>query len=265
MERHLYRVKLDGSGRSRVTQAPGTHAISMAPRSEYYLDTYSNLTSPPARTLFKADGSQWATFVEADRRPLEEYDIRPTEIVEVRAADNTVLYARLIRPAGFRAGVKYPAVVFVYGGPHAQQVRNRWAGLTLEQALAHRGFVVWELDNRGSGGRGHLWESALYRGFGAKELEDQQAGVRRLDLDGLRRFRPHRDVRVELRRLHDPLFVAECAGLVPRRRGRSAGRRLEELRHHLHREVLGPALGERGSLPPQFTRQRRQEPQSRSC
>ncbi len=180
LERHLYRVKLDGSGRSRVTQASGTHAISMGPRSEYYLDTYSNLTTPPARTLCKADGSQWATFVEADRRPLEEYDIRPTEIVEVRAADNTVLYARLIRPAGFRTGVKYPAVVFVYGGPHAQQVRNRWAGLTLEQALAHRGFVIWELDNRGSGGRGHLWESTLYRGLGARELEDQQAGVRRL-------------------------------------------------------------------------------------
>jgi dipeptidyl-peptidase-4 len=180
LERHLYRVKLDGSGRSRITQVPGTHAISMAPRCEYYLDTYSNLTTPPARTLFKADGSQWAVFVEADRRPLEDYDIRPTEIVEVRAGDETVLYARLIRPAGFRAGTKYPAVVFVYGGPHAQQVRNRWTGLTIEQALAHRGFVVWELDNRGSGGRGHLWESALYRGFGAKELEDQQAGVRRL-------------------------------------------------------------------------------------
>ena len=180
LERHLYRVKLDGSGRSRVTQVPGTHAISMAPRCEYYLDTFSNLTTPPARTLFKADGSQWAVFVEADRRPLEEYDIRPTEIVEVRAGDETVLYARLIRPVGFRAGVKYPAVVFVYGGPHAQQVRNRWTGLTIEQALAHRGFVVWELDNRGSGGRGHVWESALYRGFGPKELEDQQAGVSRL-------------------------------------------------------------------------------------
>jgi dipeptidyl-peptidase-4 len=180
LERHLYRVKLDGSGRSRVTQVPGTHAISMAPRCEYYLDTFSNLTTPPARTLFKADGSQWAAFVEADRRPLEEYDIRPTEIVEVKADDKAVLYARLIRPAGFRAGVKYPAVVFVYGGPHAQQVRNRWTGLTIEQVLAHRGFVVWELDNRGSGGRGHLWESALCSGFGAKELEDQQAGVRRL-------------------------------------------------------------------------------------
>jgi dipeptidyl-peptidase-4 len=180
LERHLYRVNLDGSGRSRITQAPGTHAISMAPRSEYYLDTFSNLASPPARTLFKADGSQWAVFVAADHGPLEEYDIRPTEVVEVRADDKTVLYARLIRPAGFRTGVKYPAVVFVYGGPHAQQVRNRWAGLTIEQALAHRGFVIWELDNRGSGGRGHLWESALYRGFGAKELEDQQAGVRRL-------------------------------------------------------------------------------------
>jgi len=180
LERQLYSVKLDGTARRRITKDSGTHAISMAPRCEYYLDSYSSLTSPPGRMIHKSDGSQWAVFVEPDRGPPEEYDIRPAEIVRVKAEDGTVLYARLIRPAGFRAGVKYPAIVMVYGGPHDQQVRDRWDGLTLEQALASQGFVIWQLDNRGSGGRGHLWESALYRRFGAKELEDQKAGLRHL-------------------------------------------------------------------------------------
>jgi dipeptidyl-peptidase-4 len=104
----------------------------------------------------------------------------PAEIVSVTAPDGVALYARLIRPAGFEAGREYPAVVFVYGGPHSQNVRDLWQGPSLEQVLAHRGFVVWQLDNRGSAGRGHAWESALYREFGAKELADQQEGVRHL-------------------------------------------------------------------------------------
>jgi len=98
----------------------------------------------------------------------------------VRAPDGATLYAGLIRPAGFRQGVKYPAVVFVYGGPHSQLVQNRWQGLTLEQALAHRGYVIWKLDNRGMAGRGHVFETSLFRRFGRQELEDQRAGIRHL-------------------------------------------------------------------------------------
>jgi dipeptidyl-peptidase-4 len=180
LERHLYSVKLEGGERRRITSAAGTHAVSMAPGCEYYLDTFSSLQSPTRKAVFKAGGAEWAQFVEDDRKLLEEYSLRPVEIVEVKASDGTVLYARLIRPAGFRPGRKYPAVVFIYGGPHSQNVRNAWEGLNLEQALAYRGFVIWQLDNRGSGGRGHRWESVLFRGFGAKELEDQKEGIRRL-------------------------------------------------------------------------------------
>ncbi len=180
LERQLYSVKLAGGARRRITSTSGTHAISMAPGCEYYLDTFSSLQLPVRKAIFRAGGVEWAPFVEANRKPLEQYDIRPVEIVKVKASDGSLLYARLIRPAGFRTGKKYPAVVFVYGGPHAQDVSNRWEGLNLEQALAHRGFVIWQLDNRGSGGRGHGWESVLFRNLGAKELEDQKEGVRHL-------------------------------------------------------------------------------------
>jgi dipeptidyl-peptidase-4 len=86
----------------------------------------------------------------------------------------------LIRPAHFNPSHKYPAIVFVYGGPHAQSVRNMWPGLSWEQVLAHQGFVVWQLDNRGSWGRGHRFESAVYREFGKTELRDQRTGVEKL-------------------------------------------------------------------------------------
>ena len=67
----------------------------------------------------------------------------------MKAADGTTeLYARIIRPAGFQEGKKYPAIVRVYGGPHAQGVINAWSGLSLDQVFAHKGFVVYEVDNR---------------------------------------------------------------------------------------------------------------------
>ncbi|MGH9722435.1 MAG: S9 family peptidase, partial [Bryobacteraceae bacterium] len=180
LERQFYRIGFDGKRSQRLSSAAGTHAISMAPTCEFYIDSHSSLTSPAARTLHSRDGKQIAVYQEADRRVADEYELLPTEIVKVKAADGALMYARLIRPSGFTESKKYPAVVMVYGGPHAQAVRNTWAGATWDQALAHRGFVIWQLDNRGSAGRGHAWESAVFRNLGAKEVEDQKEGVRHL-------------------------------------------------------------------------------------
>lgn len=180
LERQLYAVHLDGSGRTRLSTGAGTHAVSMSPTGEYYLDTFSSLTSPPTRTVHTSDGAEWAVFRQADRKPLEEYDILPTEIVTVKASDGTVLYGRLIKPAHYDPHRKYPAVVMVYGGPGAQSVRNSWGGLSWDQALASAGFVIWQLDNRGSTGRGHAFETPIYHRLGQVELEDQLAGVKYL-------------------------------------------------------------------------------------
>lgn len=180
LERHLYRVSLNGGQRERLTSKAGTHSINMGPTAEFFLDTYSDLSTPPSTVLCSQSGSQLAVLRSADARLLTEYEILPTEIVQVKASDGSLLYARLIKPAAFAPGNKYPAVVVVYGGPHAQAVRNAWSGLSFDQVLAHRGFVVWQLDNRGSAGRGHRWEAAVYRNLGARELEDQKEGLRHL-------------------------------------------------------------------------------------
>ena len=123
------------------------------------------------------DGRELGVYREANRRIAEEYEILPTELVSFRTPDGTLLYARLIRPAGFDAGKKYPAVVLVYGGPDSQGVRNAWMGADLDQVLAHEGFVVWQVDNRGSSGRGHAFETPVFRKLGSTELADQVAGV----------------------------------------------------------------------------------------
>jgi dipeptidyl-peptidase-4 len=181
LERHLYVIGFDGRNKRRLTEEPGTHQISMGPGGSFYLDTFSNLTTPPRTLLHGSDGSALGVYREADRRDIEEYDVLPVEIVQFHGADGTLLYGRLIRPAGYQPGKKYPVVVNVYGGPDvALPVRNAWPGIDMDQVLAHHGYVVWQAENRGGAGRGHAFETVLFHNLGAAELADQVAGVRHL-------------------------------------------------------------------------------------
>ncbi len=180
LERHLYVVNFDGSGKKQLTKDAGTHTVSMSPTAEFYTVTHSSVQDPAEQTLRKASGEIVATLRARDRKVQEEFEILPSEFLTVKTADGATLHAQLIKPKDFDATRKYPAIVMVYGGPHAQTVRNAWAGLTWDQVLAHKGFVIWRVDNRGSAGRGHIWESRLYRNFGAIEVADQKAGVEHL-------------------------------------------------------------------------------------
>lgn len=180
LERHLYVVGFDGRGKRQLTKGEGTHSVSMSPACDAWLDTHSNLEQPSQSVLRGRDGEQIEVWREANRKPLEEYEILKTEIHTFKGADGTVFHGRLIKPANFDPKKKYPAIVQVYGGPHAQSVRNSFSGVSLDQAFAHRGFVIWQVDNRGSFGRGHRFETPLYRRLGKVELEDQKEGVKYL-------------------------------------------------------------------------------------
>jgi len=116
-ERHLYSMRLDGSGKRQLTAANYTHNVSMSPTGAYYLDTFSNLSTPGRTTLHSGDGTELGVYREGDRTQAEQYDIRPTEIVRFKGADGSEFYGRLIKPAGFEPGKKYPVIVDVYGGP----------------------------------------------------------------------------------------------------------------------------------------------------
>lgn len=186
-ERQLYAVSFDGSNKQRLSRSTGTHSASFSPGATYYIDQFSSLTTPPRRTLFRSDGSELREAPLAGavaQSEANDFDILPTEIVKLKAADGTLLYGRMIKPAGFEPGKKYPAVVIVYGGPGAQYVRNIWQGVSWDQALAQKGFVVWQLDNRGSANRGHQFESVLWHDMGAHELSDQKEGIQYLIAQG---------------------------------------------------------------------------------
>jgi dipeptidyl-peptidase-4 len=181
LEHHFYSIGLDGQGKRQLTAAGSTHTVSIGPGGAFYLDTWSSLGNPPRTTLHSGDGTELAVYREADRTQSEQFEILPTEIVKFNLPDGTLLYGRLIKPAGFQAGKKYPAVVTVYGGPGVDgPIHNAWAGVSIDQVLAHKGYVVWQSENRGILGRGHAFETAVYHNLGVTELADQVAGIRYL-------------------------------------------------------------------------------------
>jgi dipeptidyl-peptidase-4 len=180
LERQLYSVRLDGTDKRRITKGAGMHRVSMAPGCTVFLDIYSNLTSPPEAVLRTAAGELIAVHRAADRRAVEQFDYLPTEIVEFKGRSGATFYATLIKPAGFDSSKKYPALVNVYGGPHAQAVRNAWPGMGADQVYAHKGYVVWQMDNRGTAGRGHAFETDVFHRLGAVEALDQREGIEHL-------------------------------------------------------------------------------------
>lgn len=180
LERQLYTVDIETGQMRRRTPEPGTHTVSMPSNAACYLDAFQSHASPLRQTLFDAAGGRIAVLRDgAD--VLNKYELLPVENLSFRGKDGTLFYGQIIKPRGFDPKAKYPAVVMVYGGPHAQTVRDNWAGPNWEQALAQKGYVIWRMDNRGSNYRGHAFETPVYHQFGKQELADQLEGVAYLE------------------------------------------------------------------------------------
>ena len=179
-ERHLWRVGLDGKGLVRLTFDKGTHQAIPSPGGKYVLDTWSNVETPPRVVLHREDGTLIRS-VFVPKSSLGEYALAATEMGSFKGSDGTLFYTRLVRPPDFDPKKKYPVVVYVYGGPHAQVVSERWGTTSLlDQVLASKGFLVWAMDNRGSGGRGVAFESPVLKRLGDVELKDQLEGIAEL-------------------------------------------------------------------------------------
>ena len=182
LERQLYRVALDGTGFNRLTKDAGTHAAIFAPNAAALYDTYSNAATLQRQDLCRADGSRIAAINENKVAELANYHLSPMEFLTVKSRDGVSLNASIIKPPDFNPQKKYPVLVYTYGGPHAQVVRNGWGGANFlwHQLMAQKGYIIFSLDNRGSAGRGHAFETLLHFRMGAQELSDQRDGVQYL-------------------------------------------------------------------------------------
>jgi len=182
MERNIYEVSLSGDfAPRRVSEKPGWHMSDFADNGEFYVDSFSNANTPPQLSLHRADGSRIA-FIEENRldesHPYHPYlASRPSiEFGTLEAEDGHALYYRMLKPADFDTGKRYPVIVYVYGGPMGQAVTRQWSA-NFNEILARRGFIVFTIDNRGTGFRGTAFDAPLYRHMGKVEVADQMVGV----------------------------------------------------------------------------------------
>jgi dipeptidyl-peptidase-4 len=173
------RVKLDGSGRARLTQAAGTHAAKYNPSFTRFVDRWSDASTPTQVKLCKTDGTEVRT-IDANAVPaLSEYAFSKPEFVKVPTRDGFEMEAMLVKPPDFDPSRRYPVFQSTYAGPHAPSVHDAWGGTRgmFLQLVAQQGVVVWVCDNRTASGKGaeSTWPSYLH--FGETELADIEDGV----------------------------------------------------------------------------------------
>lgn len=178
-ERHVYRVSLDGTGSARLTTENGTHGLVLSPGGRWFVSSFSSITKPPRTYLRKADGSV-AALLDEPANLLAEYALPTIELGSFHRADGTLFYTSLTKPPDFDPAKKYPVLVYVYGGPYAQEVRNAWVRPSVDTVLAAKGILIWTMDNRGSWGRGHAFETPVLKNLGTLELKDQLEGIAEL-------------------------------------------------------------------------------------
>lgn len=185
LERHLYSTSLDtlnAQALQRISAQAGLHSVAMSTAAQFYVDTFTSPAQPPQVSLCACDGSLIAYLLE---NPLDEshpdapyvLDNSVAEFGTLNAADGQVLHFRLFKPLGFDANTRYPVIVDVYGGPGVQRVVADWNGSSFTQLLTRAGYVVFQLDNRGSAFRGAAFQDSIHRRFGDIEVADQVQGA----------------------------------------------------------------------------------------
>jgi len=176
---HLYRVRLDGAGLKRLSEAEGNHSASFNPTATLYVDRWSDVNTPTQVRLHSGDGAQVRVLDENRVPVLSEYKLGKAELMRVKTRDGFEMEAMMIKPPDFDPSKKYPVLEYTYSGPHAPQVKNSWGGATYmwHQLLAQKGYIVWVCDNRAASGKGaeSVWGS--YKNFGPLELRDLEDGL----------------------------------------------------------------------------------------
>jgi dipeptidyl-peptidase-4 len=150
--------------------------------ASFYVDNFTSSTQPPQVSLHTADGKLLAQLLENRlnaQHPDAPYlaDNSLPEIGTLAAPDGQTLYYRLFKPRHFDPTKRYPAIVDVYGGPGIQRVLDNWTGASFTQILTRAGYVVFQLDNRGSAFRGTAFQAPIHDQLGNVEVADQLQGA----------------------------------------------------------------------------------------
>ncbi len=180
IERHLYRIRLDGTHMERLTKENGTHSITMSPDCRYYFDRYSTATSLPSLVLHQSDGTVISVVSNHDHLALDTLGLEFPSFFTITARDGFPMPAQILRPAHLEAGRRYPVIFYVYSGPSAPVVADGWErDVFWNNTLLQNGYIVVSCDNRSATGISKNTERTIAKRLsGLGELNDLVDAVR---------------------------------------------------------------------------------------
>jgi dipeptidyl-peptidase 4 len=186
IESHGYRIKIDGTKLSRLTGLGESHSLQFNKEKTHFIASSSSVHRPPHQALYSAKGRFIRAIEPNSENILDAYQLNKPEFYKVPTRDGYLLNAMLIKPPDFNPKKKYPVLCYVYSGPGAPSVRNRWGGnrYLWHQMLAQEGYCIWICDNRSASSTGIKQTWPIYRKLGQKELIDLEDGLRWLGKKG---------------------------------------------------------------------------------
>lgn len=179
LERHLYKLNLQTGKRTQLTTEEGVHRTQLSASGTYFIDNFSSQNNPRKINITPTHKGKPVNLLTVNN-PFKDYNFPTIKLGTIKAADGiTDLHYRLITPSNLDPNNKYPAVVYVYGGPHAQLITNSWMADARgwDIYMAERGYVVFTVDSRGSANRGLDFENVIHRNLGVAEMADQVKGT----------------------------------------------------------------------------------------
>lgn len=180
LQSNAYAVNVKNGKRRLIGASEGTHRVQLSASGKYVIDNYTSHSVARKIEVLTTTGKGKSINLLTAENPMDAYNMPEITLGTIKAADGkTDLYYRLVKPVNFDASKKYPAVIYVYGGPHAQLItdtRNYGAG-GWDIYMAQLGYVMLTVDNRGSSNRGLEFENCTHRKLGVEEMKDQVKGV----------------------------------------------------------------------------------------
>ena len=177
MERHIFSVKLDGTGKKMLTTKKGQDRADFSSNYKYFINFHSDANTPSYITLNTSDGKEVRVLEDNSKlnKKLADYNITPKEFFKFKTSEGIELNGWMIKPKNFDASKKYPVFMTVYGGPGINTVNDTWEGgnYLWEQMISENGYIIVSIDNRGTGYRGEQFKKCTYLNLGKFESDDQ--------------------------------------------------------------------------------------------
>lgn len=181
LQTNIFSLNVKNGKRTLIGMEDGTHQAKLSASGTYLIDYFTSNNVPHEISILPTTGKKGTTLFTATDPLKENYNLPEITVGTIKAADGeTDLYYRLIKPVNFDPNKKYPAIIYVYGGPHAQMIHNTrfYDARGWDLYMAQQGYVMLTVDNRGSDNRGIKFENCTFRHLGTEEMKDQVQGVK---------------------------------------------------------------------------------------